>query len=48
MKQARIFAMRARDLLHQGTPEWRRATDIVLASNPSENDLKLVADGGRG
>ncbi len=48
MKQARIFAMRARGILPKGTPEWRRATDIVLASNPSENDLKMVADGGRG
>ncbi len=45
MKEARIFAMRAREALDKNTPEWRRATDIVLASKPSENDLKLIADG---
>ena len=45
MKEARIFAMRARQVLDRNTPEWRRATDIVLASNPSANDLKLIADG---
>ena len=45
MKEARIFAMRAREALDKNTPEWRRATDIVLASRPSANDLKLIADG---
>ncbi len=45
MKEARIFAMRAREALDKNTPEWRRATDIVLASRPSENDLKLIAAG---
>ena len=45
MKEARIFAMRAREALDKNTPEWRRATDIVLASKPSANDLKLIADG---
>ena len=45
LKEARIFAMRAREALEKNTPEWRRATDIVLASRPSANDLKLIADG---
>jgi predicted Zn-dependent protease len=43
MTQARIFAMRARELLPKNTPEWRRATDIVLVADPSKDDLKLVA-----
>ena len=41
--QARIFAMRARELLPRNTPEWRRATDIVLVSKPSGDDLKALA-----
>ena len=45
LKEARIFAIRAREALEKNTPEWRRATDIVLASRPSANDLKLIADG---
>ncbi|MBS0409644.1 MAG: M48 family metallopeptidase [Proteobacteria bacterium] len=40
MKDARTFAMRARDLLKKDTPEWRRATDIVLASKPSPQELQ--------
>ncbi len=43
--QARIFALRAREKLHQNTPEWRRATDIVLVSKPTDDDLKAL--GGR-
>ncbi len=43
--QARIFALRARQHLHQNTPEWRRATDIVLVSKPTDDDLKAL--GGR-
>ncbi|MDB5429193.1 MAG: hypothetical protein JWP35_309 [Caulobacter sp.] len=47
-QQARVFAMRARDMLSHNTPEWRRATDIVLTSDPSKDDLKAVGgpDGG--
>jgi hypothetical protein len=33
-QEARVFAMRARELLTKDTPDWRRATDIVLASRP--------------
>jgi predicted Zn-dependent protease len=46
MAQARIFAMRARQLLPKNTPEWRRATDIVLVAEPSKEDLKAVGDNG--
>jgi predicted Zn-dependent protease len=47
-RQARVFAMRAREQLEPGTPEWRRATDIVLASDPSRDDLREIArDDGR-
>ncbi|MDB5467709.1 MAG: hypothetical protein JWQ46_2471 [Phenylobacterium sp.] len=44
--QARIFAMRAREKLTKDTPEWRRATDIVLTSKPSKDDLKDLAREG--
>jgi predicted Zn-dependent protease len=46
MKQARVFAMRAREMLDKNTPEWRRATDIVLVSKPSKDDLKDLAKEG--
>lgn len=45
--QALIFGMRARELLTKGTPEWRRATDIVLASNPDKGILKDVDSSGK-
>jgi predicted Zn-dependent protease len=49
MTQARVFAMRAREMLGKNTPEWRRATDIVLVSKPSRDDLKdLARDGSAG
>ncbi len=43
---ARRFGMQARQDLPKGTPEWRRATDIVLTSKPSNDDLKLLAQEG--
>lgn len=46
MTNARIFAMRARERLARNTPEWRRATDIVLVSKPSRDDLKELAKEG--
>ena len=46
MKQARVFAMRAREMLNKKSIEWRRATDIVLASQPSDDDLKELAREG--
>ena len=44
--EAKVFAMRARSLLAKNSPEWRRATDIVLVSNPNSNDLKALAKEG--
>jgi predicted Zn-dependent protease len=46
MTQARIFAMRAREKLPKNTPDWRRATDIVLVSKPSKDDLQQLAREG--
>ncbi|HKT54047.1 MAG TPA: M48 family metalloprotease [Caulobacteraceae bacterium] len=43
---ARSFAMRARNMLPKGSPDWRRATDIVLVSKPTKNDLKMLAQEG--
>lgn len=45
-RQARIFAMRAREMLPKTAPEWRRATDIVLASDPDKQDLRDLAKEG--
>lgn len=45
-KDARIFALRARELLKKDSPEWRRATDIILSSNPTADDLKSMAHQG--
>ena len=46
LKDARVFAMRAREMLPKDTPQWRRATDIVLVSQPSRDDLQSLARGG--
>jgi predicted Zn-dependent protease len=46
VSEAKVFAMRARELLTKNTPDWRRATDIVLASRPSNQDLKDLAKDG--
>ncbi len=40
--EARTFAAQARKLLKDGSPEWRRATDIILASKPDATDLKRL------
>ncbi|RAK69062.1 M48 family metalloprotease [Phenylobacterium kunshanense] len=45
-RQARVFAMRAREMLNRGTPEWRRATDIVLVAEPTRDDLRELAREG--
>jgi predicted Zn-dependent protease len=44
--EARGFGMRARSLLPKNSPEWRRATDIVLVSNPTPADLRELAQEG--
>jgi predicted Zn-dependent protease len=46
MADARVFALRARTLLKKDSPEWRRATDIILASKPTADDLKEMAAQG--
>ena len=46
-QRAKAFAMRAREFLQQNTPDWRRATDIVLVSKPTNNDLRALAQGER-
>jgi predicted Zn-dependent protease len=46
MRDARSFAIRAREFLKRGTPEWNRATDIVLTSNPSADDLRMLGTQG--
>ncbi|WP_297511647.1 M48 family metallopeptidase [uncultured Caulobacter sp.] len=46
VREAKVFAMRARELLPKDTPDWRRATDIVLASRPSNQELKDLAKDG--
>jgi predicted Zn-dependent protease len=46
LPQAKSFAMRARRQLVKNTPEWRRATDIVLVSKPSKEDLQALAQEG--
>ena len=38
MKLAREFAIRARERLPKDSPEWRRATDIVLVSKPTPDE----------
>lgn len=43
---AKMFAMRARMALPKGSPEWRRATDIVLVSKPTKEDLRMLAQQG--
>lgn len=45
-RQALVFAMRAREKLTKDTPEWRRATDIVLVSKPTKDDLRDLASEG--
>ena len=46
MRKAREFAIRARERLPKDSADWRRATDIVLVSNPTGDDLRR--EGGRG
>ncbi len=46
VKDARAFAMRARELLPRNTPQWRRATDIVMVSQPTNDDLRAIGRQG--
>jgi len=46
MKQARQFAIRARERLPKDGPDWRRATDIVLVSKPSPEEAREIGREG--
>jgi predicted Zn-dependent protease len=46
MRDARSFAMRAREQLAKNSSEYRRATDIILASQPSPEEMKQIARQG--
>lgn len=48
LNDAKAFAMRAREQLKRNTPDWRRATDIVLVASPTQDDLKQLARSERG
>ncbi len=43
LNESRAFAIRARELLPRSGTDWVRATDIVMASNPSDQDLRELA-----
>lgn len=43
LRGAFTFATRARALLAAGTPDHRRATDIVMASEPTQRELREMA-----
>lgn len=43
MKDARDFAVRARERLPKGSADYTRATDIVLASQPTPQELKQMS-----
>jgi predicted Zn-dependent protease len=47
-RDAKAFAIRARGQLTKDSPEWRRATDIVLVSAPTQDDLRQLARSDRG
>ncbi len=44
--EARTFAVQARKLLKKDSPEWRRATDIILVSKPTPAQLKELGVSG--
>jgi len=46
MREARTFALQARTLLPRDSADWRRATDIVLTSQPSQGELQALARQG--
>jgi predicted Zn-dependent protease len=46
LNESRAFAVRARELFDRSSVEWLRATDIVMASNPSDQDLRALSSEG--
>jgi len=46
MRLAREFAIRARERLPKDSPDWRRATDIVLVSKPTRDEAREIGREG--
>ena len=46
MRDARTQALRARETLSPGSPDYRRATDIILASQPTAEEVKIISTKG--
>jgi predicted Zn-dependent protease len=46
MRDARNFATLARQTLDKTSPEYRQATDIILASQPTAEEMKAIARQG--
>jgi predicted Zn-dependent protease len=46
--QAKVFAIRARETLTPGSPEYRRAADLVLAAKPKKDDLERLGENSNG
>lgn len=46
LREARGFATRARESLDKSSVEYRQATDIILASQPSPEEMKAIARQG--
>lgn len=46
LNESRAFAIRARELFDRTSVEWLQATDIIMASNPSDQDLRALAGEG--
>lgn len=44
--ESRNFAIRAREMFDRSSVEWLRATDIVMASNPTDQDMRVLSDEG--
>jgi predicted Zn-dependent protease len=43
LNESRAFAIRARQLLDRSSTDWVRATDIVMASDPSDQDMRALS-----
>lgn len=44
--ESRAFAFRARQMFDRRSVEWLRATDIVMASEPTEQDMRVLSEEG--
>ena len=48
LNESRTFAIRARQLLDRRSTDWVRATDIVMASDPTDQDIRALSRDGDG